>query len=305
MNIYYHPRYNINLGILNILHLFDGRKFEKVFNGISNLSDIKISTVSEPISQETINEFVGDLMQRLLPSKRYILLALEVPYIPLLPFSVINKRILEPMKWAVSGTLEAASCALAGKNAWNLAGGYHHASKSSAEGFCIYNDVGITIENLIKRGSLSDRDRILIIDIDAHHGNGNAYVFMENKNVTILDIYNNEIYPKGDYTKERLDINIPLKSRTNGEEYIRKLQYGLDEIQGGYTIAFVIAGTDVLLNDPLGGLGLTVSDCVIRDQLVLEKMQSLSIPTVFLGGGGYGKDSAPTIIKSVTNLYQK
>jgi len=302
MIIYYHPRFNINLGILNILHLFDGRKFEKVFNSISNLNDIKISTVSELISQKTIDEFVGDLLRRLLPSKRYILQALEVPYIPLLPFSVINNRILEPMKWAVSGTLESASCALEGNNTWNLAGGYHHASKSSAEGFCIYNDVGITIEKLMERGSLSDHDKILIIDVDAHHGNGNAYVFMENKNVTILDIYNNEIYPKSDYTKERININIPLNSKTSGEEYLTKLQNGLDDIKDGYTIAFVIAGTDVLFNDPLGGLNLTIDDCVDRDQLVFEKMQSLSTPAVFLGGGGYGKDSAATIIKSVTNL---
>jgi histone deacetylase 11 len=305
MIIYYHPRYNINLGILNILHLFDGSKFKKVINAISTLKDINIATVSEPISQKIIDEFVGDLMQRLLPSKRYILQALEVPYIPFLPFSVINNRILEPMRWAVSGTLEAASIALTGKNVWNLSGGYHHASKGSAEGFCIYNDVGITVENLIKRGSISNHDRILIIDIDAHHGNGNAYVFMDNSNVTMLDIYNNDIYPMGDYTKERINVNIPLNAKTCGDEYLSKLKAGLDEIQANYKLAFVIAGTDVLYTDPLGGLGLTVDECVCRDQLVFEKIQSLSIPSVFLGGGGYGNDSAITIIKSITNLYQK
>jgi histone deacetylase 11 len=166
MIIYYHPRYNINLGILNSLHLFDGKKFKKVINSISSLKNINISTVSEPIPQIIIDEFVDDLMQRLLPSKRYILKALEVPYIPLLPFSVINKRILEPMRWAVSGTLKASTTALAGQNVWNLSGGYHHASKDSAEGFCIYNDIGITVENLIKNGSITHNDRILIIDID-------------------------------------------------------------------------------------------------------------------------------------------
>ncbi len=305
MIIYYHHRYNIKLGVLNSLHRFDGRKFEKVVGKISNLEGINISSVSEPISQEIVDEFVGDLMRRLLPSKRYILQALEVPYIPLLPFSIIDNRILEPMRWAVSGTLEASAIALTGKNAWNLSGGYHHASKRAAEGFCIYNDVGITVENLIKRGSISDNDKILIIDIDAHHGNGNAYVFKDSKNVTILDIYNNDIYPRTFYTKERANINIPLSARTGSDEYLSKLAAGLDEIQGNFKLAYIIAGTDVLVNDPLGGINLTVADCVGRDQLVLEKMKSLSIPTVFLGGGGYGKDSATAIIESISNLYKE
>ena len=305
MIIYYHPRYNINLGILNSLHLFDGKKFEKVFKSISNLENVNISSVSGPVSQGTIDEFVGDLLRRLLSSKRYILQALEVPYIPLLPFSIINNRILEPMKWAVSGTSEAAAGALSGKNAWNLSGGYHHASKSSAEGFCIYNDVGIAVESLLKNNAISHQDNILIIDVDAHHGNGNAYVFMDNNRVSILDIYNNDIYPKSDYTKERVNINIPLRSKTRGDEYLTKLATGLNGIQGNYKIAFVIAGTDVLDSDPLGGLNLSISDCVSRDKIVISKLQSLSIPYVFLGGGGYGKDSAPAIIESISALYQE
>ena len=305
MIIYYHPKYNINLGILNSLHLFDGRKFEKVFKSISKLDGINISSVSGPISQELIDEFVGDLLRRLLPSKRYVLQALEVPYIPLLPFSIISRRILEPMRWAVSGTLEAAASALSGKNTWNLSGGYHHASKSSAEGFCIYNDVGIAVENLLKISAISHQDNILIIDVDAHHGNGNAHVFMDNNNVSILDIYNNDIYPKSDYTKERVNIGIPLQSKTPGDEYLTKLEAGLDKIHGNNQLAFVIAGTDVLDSDPLGGLSLSITDCVNRDKLVFDKLHSLSIPCVFLGGGGYGKDSASAIIESITAIYQK
>lgn len=122
--------------------------------------------------------------------------------------------------------------------------------------------------------------------------------------VSILDIYNNDIYPKSDYTKERVNINIPLRSKTSGDEYLTKLKSGLDKIDGKYKIAFVIAGTDVLDSDPLGGLRLSVMDCVNRDKLVYDKLNSLSIPCVFLGGGGYGKDSATAIIKSIAANYQ-
>jgi len=139
MIVYYHARYNINLGILGHIHPFDGKKFKKVFQSISHLADINIESIREPISREVIDGFVGDLLRRLLPGKRYILQALEVPYIPLLPFSLIEKRILEPRRWAVSGTVAAAKKSLGGTNTWNISGGYHHASRSSAEGFCIYN----------------------------------------------------------------------------------------------------------------------------------------------------------------------
>ncbi|MEW5754886.1 MAG: histone deacetylase [Pseudomonadota bacterium] len=304
MIIYYHPQYNFNLGILGWLHPFDGKKFAKVHKRIAGLEGITIVHVEQPIDADVINGFVGELLRRLLDSKRYILQALEVPYIPLLPFSIIDHRILVPMRWAVAGTLAAARTSLTGVNAWNLAGGYHHASKKNAQGFCIYNDVGIAVEELLAENALSAKDEILIIDVDAHHGNGNAYVFMENDKVTILDIYNNDIYPRSDYTKERVNINIQLRMHTSADEYLSKLKSGLDKIRGGYKVAFVVAGTDVLESDPLGGLNLSIADCVARDKLVLDKLHSLSIPAVFLGGGGYGRESAAAIIGSISAHYR-
>lgn len=303
MIIYYHPRYNITLGVINWLHRFDGKKFEKIFKSISKLNGIIIKTVEKPIPQTAIDAFSGDLLRRLLLSKRYILEALEIPYIPLLPFSLIEKRILEPMQWAVSGTLDASRESLTGVNTWNLSGGYHHASKSAAQGFCIYNDIGITIQYLLSEKKLSKNDKTLIIDGDAHHGNGNAYVFMDNKYVTIFDIYNDDIYPRSEYTKERINIKIPLHSHISGEEYLSKLKDGLSRINGEYKLAFVIAGTDILESDPLGKFDLSIQDCVVRDKLILERLQSLSIPAVFLGGGGYSKESAMATIQSITHHF--
>jgi len=304
MNIYYHPQYNISLGLLNYLHPFDGRKFSKVFNAIKGLEDIHIIQPASPVSQAFIDNFVDELQQRLLHKKRYILRALEVPYIPLLPFSSIDKRILLPMRWGVAGTMEATKDALKGKSAWNLAGGYHHATARNSQGFCIYNDIGIALQETSTVGSIQETDKILIVDIDAHHGNGNAYIFMDNKNVTILDIYNNDIYPQNNHTKERVDINVPLPAGTNGSQYNEALKGTLDKLTSNYSLAYVIAGTDVLESDSLGKLGLSIPECVERDQLVHEKLQSLSIPTVFLGGGGYSRDSAQAMIESIKCLHR-
>ncbi|MCI0507105.1 MAG: histone deacetylase, partial [Gammaproteobacteria bacterium] len=291
------------LGLLNYLHPFDGCKFRHVYESIKNLPDIAIKAPEAPVSQELINPTMNELLVRLVKNKRYILRALEVPYIPLLPYSVIDSRVLLPMRWAVAGTLAAAKQALAGTNCWNMAGGYHHASPHNAEGFCVYNDIAITHHELASSGLLPASDKILIVDVDAHHGNGNAYYFMENRNVTILDIYNDDIYPRMPAPKARVDIGVPLHTGTTGAHYLNALHNALNQIQGTYKLAFVVAGTDVLAVDPLGGFGLTIDDCVARDKMVLEKLRSLSIPFVVLGGGGYSKDSAKVISKSIAELY--
>lgn len=305
MIIHYHPRYDISAWPFSLLHPFDGRKFRRVWQRIRSLEGVQIEHVAQPVSDELIKGFVGELLGDGLTSKRYVLRALELPYLPLLPFSVIDHRVLEPMRWCVGGTLQAAALAVErGINTWNLGGGYHHASRKSAEGFCLYNDVGMACDWLRSAGRLAEEDRVLIVDVDAHHGNGNAYVFMDDRRVTLLDIYNGDIYPFRGYTKERVDINLPLASGTDGSEYLAKLQEGLDRLQGGYKLAFVIAGTDVLASDPLGRLGLSVEDCVRRDGMVLASLGKLGVPAVVLGGGGYGPESAQAISASLVQHYQ-
>lgn len=152
---------------------------------------------------------------------------------------------------------------------------------------------------------LSPDDRILIVDVDAHHGNGNAHVFMDDRHLDILDIYNDTIYPNSAFTKARVDINIPLPGGTAGDEYLSRLRAGLDAIREPHALAFVVAGTDELRGDPLGGLNLSVEDCANRDQMVLEKLSPLGTPAVFLGGGGYGKQSALAMATSITRIYER
>lgn len=303
MNVYYHEEYNIDLGLFNRLHPFDGLKFSKVYKAIKKKPGICIQQPGEPISKKIIDAFAGEVLRPLLNRRRYILNALELPFPAIIPFSIIDKKILLPMRWAVKGTLDAARDALRGSTSWNLSGGYHHASSNSAEGFCIYNDIGIACNEHLKTSLIEKDDRILIIDVDAHHGNGNAHTFMENGKVTILDIFNDDIYPKSPFTRQRIDIAAPLHTATRGHEYLRALDAALDRIDSGFRIAFVIAGTDVLASDPLGGFRLTIEDVVRRDMMIFEKLRILSIPAVFLGGGGYSEDSVKAITESLSNLY--
>jgi histone deacetylase 11 len=292
MKVLYRPEYNIDFGLLNRLHPFDGCKFEKVFRAISEGGARDFDAPDSPIDDATIDAFVDPLMRRLIRGKRYVLQALELPYIPLLPFGLIDRRILLPMRWAVAGTIKGAMLALEGSSCRNLSGGYHHASRRSAQGFCIYNDIGIAYDRLIATRSLAPGDRVLIIDVDAHHGNGNADVFLENRNVVLLDVYNADIYPQSNYTRERVDIGVPLRAGTAGSMYLEKLAVALEQLAGHFRLAFVVAGTDVLATDPLGGLGLTIEECAIRDRVIEARLRELSVPWVFLAGGGYSADSS-------------
>ena len=299
MKVFYHDNYNIDIGLLKFLHPFDGMKFGKVVAQIRQEKLVDIVEPAQCIPEAAVNTFFSSLTRRLVLHKRPVLEALEAPYIPLLPYSWLDKRILQPMRWGVAGTLAASQTALSGQDAWNLAGGYHHADQHSMEGFCIYNDIGISYQQLIAGRELTADDKILIIDIDAHHGNGNARTFYDNTNVTLLDVYNADIYPNDLVSRRRVDIAVPLASGTGGDLYLNKLSAALEQLSSGYKLAFVVAGTDVLATDPLGGLALSIADVAQSHKLVYQRLKALHIPTVFLGGGGYGKDSAAAIVAGI------
>jgi len=299
MKVIYEPRFNYQLGVLKYLHPFDGEKFAKVVSELDGLN-IEIIHPNGPISTKVINEYLNELMRKLVLSKTLVLRALEVPKIPFVGFDFLDKKILTPMRLAVAGTLLGAEKALeSGGIMWNLSGGFHHASNLNMEGFCIYNDIGISYQQLRKNGQLSETDKVLIIDVDAHHGNGNAYSFKDNENVHLLDVYNEDIYPTSQFTRNRVNFPVPLKSGVEGCEYLEKLTQALELITGHYALAFVIAGTDVLAVDKLGGFKLNVEDVAKREKIILSHLKALEIPTVVTGGGGYSKQSASAIAAAI------
>lgn len=309
MKIFYHPQFNIDFGIFNRIHPFDGVKFRRVYEQIKDLPGIQIVQPQQPMALATISQYVGSLLQPRLTNKSYILQALELPDLPFIPFSFVDRKILLPMRWGAAATLEAASLALKGEYCWNLAGGYHHASPTRCEGFCIYNDILTSVKELRANGRLAQDARVLIIDVDAHHGNGNAASFYDDPSVVIVDQYNRNIYPQNKFYVSRLNLDLPVRMETQGPAYLQILRDGLDALSalvakdGGFALAFVVAGTDVLAQDRLGMLGLSIEECIERDCLLMARLRELGIAAVFLGGGGYSKDSALAISGSIRRLY--
>ena len=93
---------------------------------------------------------------------------------------------------ACSGTINAARHALENGVSSNLAGGTHHAFPDRGEGFCVLNDVAVTIK-VLRRDNLANR--FLIVDCDVHQGNGTAFIFKQDESVFTFSMHGAKNYP--------------------------------------------------------------------------------------------------------------
>ncbi len=106
-----------------------------------------------------------------------------------MPAEILRYRLLNPMLKAVEGTISCVCMALDHGWSINLSGGYHHASKNSGGGFCIYPDITFAVHHL-RKWHFDRVKKVLIIDLDAHQGNGYERDFLNDVDVFILDCFN-------------------------------------------------------------------------------------------------------------------
>ena len=176
--VVYHPCYNITAFGLERLHPFDGRKYRRIHDalierGLRRSADfVRPKKVSR---RELLEVHVPDYL-RSLRSSETLARILEVPVVRRLPESVIDWRILRPMRYAVGGTILASRLALEQGVAINLGGGFHHAAAAWGGGFCVYADIPLAAKILHDEGLAR---KVLVVDLDAHQGNGTAAVFQD------------------------------------------------------------------------------------------------------------------------------
>ncbi|KAG0462808.1 hypothetical protein HPP92_021284 [Vanilla planifolia] len=194
---------------------------------------------------------------------------------------------------------------LAFERGWsiNVGGGFHHCSANKGGGFCAYADISLCIKYAFVRLNIS---RVIIIDLDAHQGNGHATDFCDER-VYILDMYNSEIYPLDYEARRYIDQKLELVSGTRTQEYLELLDKALKVAKNKFDPELVIfnAGTDILDGDPLGNLKVSPDGVVMRDEMVFRFAKEASIPIVMLTSGGYTKFSARVIADSIINLSRK
>jgi histone deacetylase 11 len=154
----------------------------------------------------------------------YICKCLEVPLF-FLPEFTMRMRVLEPMQLALKGSIDAACLAL--KHGWaiNLAGGYHHAHCQGGGGFCIYPDITFIVHYIRKWHGIK---RVMIVDLDAHQGNGHETDFLNDDEVCIVDAYNPYIYPGDEEAARAIKHTIHVKPKDNDNTYLQKLRNGIE-----------------------------------------------------------------------------
>lgn len=287
--IVYHPGYNITAFGLERLHPFDGRKFRRIrealiARGIRRPGDFIRPVAASPRDLRRIHtpEYLRSLRR-----PEAMAAILEVPAVRRLPGWLIDWRILRPLRRAAGGTIRACRLALRDGLAINLGGGFHHAAADWGGGFCAYADVALAVKLLHDEGRLQT---VLVVDLDAHQGNGTAAIFRNWPWARIFDLYQRDIYPT---RKEPEDYPFPADSGMTGAEYLGILRDFLPAVLDADRPDLLVynAGSDPFADDSLAGFRLSADDLADRDLFVVTEARDRGIPVAMVLSGGYSAHS--------------
>lgn len=285
----YHPRYNVTAFGLERLHPFDSRKYRRIHNALIARGLRRPSDFQRPraASRTDLLRVHTEAYLRSLRSPRMLAGILEVPIVRRLPAWVIDWRILHPMRYATGGTILACRLALEHGISINLGGGFHHASSGWGGGFCVYADVPLATKILHDEGKV---DRVLVVDLDAHQGNGTASMFRNWPWAQILDLYEDDLFP---CPKEPEDYAIPVPPGLMGHEYLDVIRDALPPALDAVQPDLVVynAGSDPFEGDPLARYRLSATELADRDLLVVDMVRERNFPVAMVLSGGYSAES--------------
>ena len=264
---------------LNDDNKFPIKKFGELAKALIKNKIVKNFYIPEPCSVETLKEaHTEDYINKI---KNKTLDKNEIRKIgfPLVD-SVVRRSFI-----ATGGTVLATQLSLNYGIACNTAGGSHHATSNEGAGFCVFNDVAVAAKYLTSRGLAN---KILIIDLDVHQGNGNSEIFKNDNQVFTFSMHSKVNYPA---KKSVSDLDIELEENLEDREYIDILKNNLKYLnEEEFDFVFYIAGVDIHYNDRLGKLKISDNGIFERDELVIDNFFSNKIPICGVLGGGYNED---------------
>jgi len=190
------------------------------------------------------------------------------------------------------GTTEKAVC---------IGGGFHHAKPDYGEGFCIYNDVAFSARYLRNKYGL---DRIMVLDSDAHAGNGTAAYFYDDPNVLLVDIHQDPrtVYPGTGFADQigsgegkGFTVNIPLPVYSGQASYERVFEEIVLPVAEEFKPRIIIrnGGSDPHVSDGLTSLGLQVKGFGTIGEKVREMARMCDGKAIDLICSGYNRDILP------------
>jgi acetoin utilization deacetylase AcuC-like enzyme len=197
--------------------------------------------------------------------------------------------------WEVAGTVLTAQLAVYYGIASNLAGGTHHAHRDMGAGYTILNDLAVAANFVtnteLHQGTVSNIQRVLVIDCDVHQGDGTAKFesLHADRRLSTLSIHCASNYPR---MKARSTYDIGVADGIRDEEYREILQSSVNKaiLEVKPDLILYDAGVDIYENDKLGRLKVSEDGIRKRDRWVLERCVSTKIPVAAVIGGGYDKD---------------
>ena len=264
---------------LNDDNKFPIKKFGELARVLIKNKIVKNFYIPEPCSFETLKEAHTEEYINKIKNKTLDKNEIRKIGFPLVD-SVVRRSFI-----ATGGTVLATKLALNYGIACNTAGGSHHATSNEGAGFCVFNDVAVAAKYLTTRGLAN---RILIIDLDVHQGNGNSEIFKNDPQVFTFSMHAKVNYPA---KKSISDLDIELDENLEDREYIDILKNNLKYLnQEEFDFVFYIAGVDIHFNDRLGKLKVSDEGIRSRDEIVIENFFSKNIPLCGVLGGGYNKD---------------
>lgn len=194
-----------------------------------------------------------------------------------------SKSLIERETHICAGTTQAAVKALNSGASFNVAGGTHHAYADHGEGFCIFNDLAVAAMHLLHENRVQ---KVLIVDLDVHQGNGTASIFKHENRVFTFSMHGEKNYP---LRKEKSDLDIALPGTTDDKAYLEILLKTLPKLikKVKPNIIFYQSGVDILESDKLGSLRISKQACMERDKIVYNLAFQNQIPITASMGGGY------------------
>jgi acetoin utilization deacetylase AcuC-like enzyme len=199
----------------------------------------------------------------------------------------VSGKLYQRSATEVEATRQTCYAALAEGVAVCLAGGTHHAFSNHGEGYNVFNDVAVAIRDLQMR---QPGIRVMVVDTDAHQGNGTAAILADDPRVYTYSIH------VGRFSKdERIGSSMDVETvrYVEGGMYLKQLFSTLAAALDVFSPDLVIwvAGADNHQNDRFGEMYLSVQDLARRDEVLLRAFLGNQVPVAVLYGGGFNRQS--------------
>ncbi len=237
-------------------------------------------------------------------------LELELPY---------SQELVEAFRHVAGGSIAAARLALQNRCCVHIGGGFHHAFADHGEGFCLFNDIAVAIRRMQRDGHI---ERAMVIDCDAHQGNGTAAIFGSGgpepfpppswsaslltpkreanvKSSEARDVFTVSLHQESNYPhwKPASSIDVNLPDGTGDSEYLEWLRTTLKSAQARFEPELIcyVAGADPYRGDQLAGLAMTIEGLKQRDLMVFNFARDHGFPIMTTLAGGYAEKPEDTV----------